>query len=335
MATIAASTKGWRHVRKTITFTGGAGAGAVGSVTVFTITGRVRVRFPSAFASTGLADAGGGTPAALSMGVTSDQYLFNEGLTPLDPADGLGTGNWWIINDNGVNTSGSQYSGAVWFIAENVILTIDNEAINSGVLVIDLEYQPITDDGALAGDDIDVAGENVGAWLGTTVATPTVAGVPEVDLTHVAGATTNVSALATNVDAILTDTADMQPKLGAVSDLGGGATIAANLADIEGQTDDIGAAGAGLSAVPWNASWDAQVQSEVTDALQAAVSELGAVPAANASIEAMLKWLFMLARNVRTQTATTETVMADDGSTPVATSTKSDSAGTFTRGEYS
>jgi len=46
-------------------------------------------------------------------------------------------------------------------------------------------------------------------WLGTAAATPTVAGVPEVDLTHVAGATTNVSALATNVDAILTDTAEI------------------------------------------------------------------------------------------------------------------------------
>src|SRR3989304_1290368 len=42
---------------------------------------------------------------------------------------------------------------------------------------------------------------------GTSCATPTVNGVPEVDLTHVAGVTTNVSVLATNVDAILTDTA--------------------------------------------------------------------------------------------------------------------------------
>ena len=47
---------------------------------------------------------------------------------------------------------------------------------------------------------------DVRQWLGTAAATPTVAGVPEVDLTHVAGATTNVAALATNVDAILTDT---------------------------------------------------------------------------------------------------------------------------------
>ena len=31
----------------------------------------------------------------------------------------------------------------------------------------------------------------------------------------------------------------------------------------------IGSAGAGLTAVPWNAAWDAEVQSECTDALNA------------------------------------------------------------------
>ena len=50
---------------------------------------------------------------------------------------------------------------------------------------------------------------NVTTWLGTAAATPTVAGVPEVDITHVAGATTDVSALATNVAAILVDTAEI------------------------------------------------------------------------------------------------------------------------------
>lgn len=34
-------------------------------------------------------------------------------------------------------------------------------------------------------------------------------------------------------------------------------------------TAEIGAAGAGLSNIPWNAAWDAEVQSEVTDALNA------------------------------------------------------------------
>lgn len=46
-----------------------------------------------------------------------------------------------------------------------------------------------------------------------------------------------------------------------------GASVSADIAAIEAQTDDIGAAGAGLTAVPWNSAWDAEVQSEVADAL--------------------------------------------------------------------
>src|SRR3990170_2644336 len=105
---------------------------------------------------------------------------------------------------------------------------------------------------------------NVTQWLGTACATPTVNGVPEVDLTHVAGATTNVSALATNVDAILTDTADMQPKLGAPA----GASISADIAAIEAQTDDIGVAGAGLTDLGgMSTTMKAQVNTEVVDGL--------------------------------------------------------------------
>ncbi len=48
-----------------------------------------------------------------------------------------------------------------------------------------------------------------------------------------------------------------------------GASMSADIAAIEAQTDDIGVAGAGLSAVPWNAAWDAEVQSEAADALAA------------------------------------------------------------------
>ena len=40
-------------------------------------------------------------------------------------------------------------------------------------------------------------------------------------------------------------------------------------AAIKGYVDDIGTAGAGLTAVPWNAAWDAEVQSECEDALAA------------------------------------------------------------------
>lgn len=71
----------------------------------------------------------------------------------------------------------------------------------------------------------------------------------------------------TEVASLVTDVGTLLTRLGTPSNLGTGATVAANLVDIEGQTDDIGVAGIGLTAVPWNAAWDAEVQSEVDDAL--------------------------------------------------------------------
>lgn len=160
------------------------------------------------------------------------------------------------------------------------------------------------------------------------------------------------------VDAILVDTSttldnlvdDLESRLGTPSDLGSGATIAANLADIEGQTDDIGVAGAGLSAVPWNATWDAEVQSEVNDGLVAfftskaslvtaiwaeAMTEIGSVPGVTASFGEAVRWLFALARNKVTQTSTTQTLRNDADSGDIATSTVSDDGTTATRGEWS
>lgn len=73
-----------------------------------------------------------------------------------------------------------------------------------------------------------------------------------------------------------TDIDNLVSRIGVPSNLGGGATVAANLSDIEGQTDDIGTAGAGLTNIPWNASWDAEVQSEVNDGLVAYDAATGA-----------------------------------------------------------
>jgi hypothetical protein len=73
----------------------------------------------------------------------------------------------------------------------------------------------------------------------------------------------------------------------------------------------------------------------VTDQFAAAQAEPTAAPAANATPLEKLAWIAALARNKITQTATTQTVFRDDGSTTMATSTVSDDATTFTRGEFS
>lgn len=62
-------------------------------------------------------------------------------------------------------------------------------------------------------------------------------------------------------------------------------------------------------------------------------AELAAVPAANASIVSKIAFLSMLARNKVTQSATTLTLYADDGTTAVGTSTISDNGTLYTRGE--
>lgn len=185
-------------------------------------------------------------------------------------------------------------------------------------------------DALISGTGVGVRAD-VQGWLGTAPATPTVNGVPEVDITHIGGAAQSATDLkdfaddgydpATNkvqgvvlVDTLTTytgntpQTGDSFARIGAtgsgltslasqasvnviddfldteiaailaavdteiasiISTIGtpSGASVSADIAVIEAQTDDIGVAGAGLTAVPWNAAWDTEVQSEVDDAL--------------------------------------------------------------------
>ncbi|HND25060.1 MAG TPA: hypothetical protein PK229_12125 [Rhodocyclaceae bacterium] len=74
---------------------------------------------------------------------------------------------------------------------------------------------------------------------------------------------------------------------------------------------------------------------EIRDAIAAkALVEPSAVPAVTATWAEALAWLLVLSRNLITQTATTQTLKADDGSTTIATSTHSDDGTTHSRGEW-
>jgi hypothetical protein len=64
-------------------------------------------------------------------------------------------------------------------------------------------------------------------------------------------------------------------------------------------------------------------------------AEPSAAPAATVTLAAKIGWLFALARNRLKQSATTQTLYADDGSTPVATAAVSDSGTEATRAEWS
>lgn len=92
----------------------------------------------------------------------------------------------------------------------------------------------------------------------------------------------------------------------------------------------------GIDILGVNPRSSSAVTADITSWNGTAVSdaELSAVPAANASLDKKVNWLFMKARNKITQTATTQIIKADDGTTTVATSTVSDDGTTATRGEF-
>lgn len=102
----------------------------------------------------------------------------------------------------------------------------------------------------------------------------------------------------------------------AVAPLALEATAQAILTD----TAVIGVAGAGLTAIPWNAAWDAQVESEVADALEAAIADSIPADGSAPSVKQALYMLtqFMLERSV---SSTTVTVKKPDGSTTLFTLT--------------
>jgi hypothetical protein len=184
---------------------------------------------------------------------------------------------------------------------------------------------------------------------------------------------------------IATDIANVQTeadKLGTPA----GASVSADIAAVKSDsaailldTAEIGAAGAGLTeaggtggqytAIPWNAAWDAEVQSEAADALNAydaptkaeldaglaalnniSAAEVNAemvdvlavdanavptaVPAANAPIAEQVAWVATLARNKITQTATTQALRNDADSGNIATAAVSDDGTTAVRAEW-
>lgn len=65
-----------------------------------------------------------------------------------------------------------------------------------------------------------------------------------------------------------------------------------------------------------------------------ACTEPASVVAASPTAIAALSWLLTLSRNLITQTATTQTLKADDGTTTIATATVSDDGVTFSRSEW-
>lgn len=123
---------------------------------------------------------------------------------------------------------------------------------------MDVNIKAVSED-TTAADNLESACDNYSATRGLAgTALPAAAADAAGGLPISDAGGLDLDTMNSNVSDILTDT---------------GTTLQAELDGIQADTEDlqaqIGTAGAGLTAVPWNAAWDAEVQSECTDALNA------------------------------------------------------------------
>ena len=379
MATIPTPGSEVRHVRKTITFDGSANNGNLGDdVTVFTITGRVILERFTAYVTDSLVCA---------AGATTDIAFYPRSQSRLgSPASAnQWSAGYWYQTEGQVDSPGTTlpaYFGgsdhAPFAMADDLTLRVQNSGggadVTAGTVIVDVWYRPITDDGALAGDDIDsqlvdaiwdeaqsghTTAGTFGRYLDSQLAT--IASYIDTEVAAIKAKTDSLTfSVAGMVDANVTDwkgatapamTGDAYARLGAPA----GASVSADVAAVQADTDNIqtripaalvggrmdSSVGAMAAAVITAAAIatdaidaDALAADAVTEIWPQAMSELSAAPAVTGTVLQALEWIFLLARNKMTQTASTQTLLKDDGSTTLSTSAVSDNGTTFTRGEW-
>ena len=200
-----------------------------------------RIGYPPAILNTTIATLSTQTSFTLTVGPAEDDALNGMWCVIHDVASAVQLGHAVILDYTGSTKTVTLAAGTTFTAAAT-----DNIAIMGPMPV-----QP-----TVAGRTLDVS----------------TGGEAGVDWANVGSQSTSVNLSATTTNLVNTvttytnntlQTGDSFARLGAPA----GASVSADIAAIEAQTDDIGTAGAGLTAVPWNASWDAEVQSEVADAL--------------------------------------------------------------------
>jgi len=133
---------GGRKATKTIAFTGAAGLGAVGTISLFTVTGSATFRIV-AYCTENLASAGGGT---LALGTAGNPTGFNPTTTATD----IDNGDLWFDGTpiNGITETAS-FVPFVVVNGSDLILTVGTADITDGTMVFDIYWSPFSSDSSV------------------------------------------------------------------------------------------------------------------------------------------------------------------------------------------
>lgn len=130
-----------KRVVKIVTFDGGAGSGAVGTVNLFTITGGVDISF-EAFCVTLLTEAGATATIEVGIAGKTDYIIAQTNAVDID-ADKI----WHDATPDSTIELTSDVSKDVTIKGANIIATIGTQNITAGVIEFSIIYTPRTSDG--------------------------------------------------------------------------------------------------------------------------------------------------------------------------------------------
>lgn len=127
-----------RAPTKTITFTGSAGAGATGTVAVWTVSGSVWIPMVTSYCTTLLTEAL--ATATVSLGTATSTAL----LLPVTNSVNIDAAEFWTTTNPATSSALAVASQQNALVNENIIITCATQATNAGVLVFDCWYRPLT-----------------------------------------------------------------------------------------------------------------------------------------------------------------------------------------------
>lgn len=133
-----------RHSQFTKTYANTAGNGAVGSVTLFTVTGEIQVIALVPFCTTLLTEAA--PTATIALGVTGSTSLFVAATNAVD----IDANEFWV--DTTPDANGVAIPAALKdiVITDNIINTVAAQGVTAGVIRYDLYWRPLSSDAAVA-----------------------------------------------------------------------------------------------------------------------------------------------------------------------------------------
>lgn len=125
--------------RKTITFDGKSGSGAVGTVKVGDVTGAVCILYGGVRCTTSL----DGASATIELGTAAD----TDGLVATTTATDLDAGEFWQDSTPEAGVSNAIVNKLV---TGDIIITVGTAAVSAGVIEVVFYWVPLSSDGQLA-----------------------------------------------------------------------------------------------------------------------------------------------------------------------------------------